>query len=217
MTSRAKKVMLRKGQRGTISLRHFGGNVSQNMNERLTELIIGVKATIENPDTFPVKMMTELAVEFIDTLAMGNKIAFVGNGGSAAEAMHISAEFTGKCVIEHKPLDVICLNESQSALTAIANDYGVEHIFSRQVEAHLKVNDLLIALTTSGKSNNILNALASAKKIGAKTMLWTGAGAPSYPDVRIWRAPTSSTPRAQEIHLIWGHMLAELVELHFQE
>ncbi len=195
----------------------IGGNMSQNINEKLFELIAGVKTIIENPDTFPTKMMTELALEFIDTLAMGNKIAFVGNGGSAAEAMHIAAEFTGKCVMDHKPLDVICLNESQSALTAIANDYGVEHVFSRQVEAHLKTNDLLIALTTSGKSINVLNALDSAKKIGVKTMLWTGADAPSYPEARIWRAPSTSTPRSQEIHLIWGHMLAELVELHFQE
>jgi D-sedoheptulose 7-phosphate isomerase len=190
--------------------------MSQNINEKLFELIAGVKTIIENPDTFPTKMMTELALEFIDTLAMGNKIAFVGNGGSAAEAMHIAAEFTGKCVIDHKPLDVICLNESQSALTAIANDYGVEHVFSRQVEAHLKTNDLLIALTTSGTSINILNAVAAAKKVGAKTMLWTGADAPNFSDARIWRAPTSSTPRSQEIHLIWGHMLAELVELHFR-
>jgi D-sedoheptulose 7-phosphate isomerase len=190
--------------------------MSQNMSEKLLDLITEVKITIANPDTFPFKMMTELASEFIDTLAMGNKIAFVGNGGSAAEAMHIAAEFTGKCVVDHKPLDVICLNESQSALTAIANDYGVENIFSRQVEAHLKANDLIIGLTTSGTSINVLNALAAAKKIGAKTMLWTGSDAPSYPEVRIWRTPTSSTPRSQEIHLIWGHMLAEIVELHFQ-
>ena len=178
----------------------------------LAKLLNGVKGTLEHPDAFPKEKISSLASEFLDIFKKGNKVAFVGNGGSAAEAMHIAAEFTGKCVFEHRPLEVLCLNESQSALTAIANDYGVEYIFSRQVEAHLKRDDLLIGLTTSGRSANILKALGSAQEIGVKTMLWTGASTPEISGVRIWRAPSNSTPRAQEIHLIWGHLLAELVE-----
>ena len=179
---------------------------------QLAKLLDGVKATFEHSDSFPRAEILSLATEFLDTFTKGNKVAFVGNGGSAAEAMHIAAEFTGKCVVEHRPLDVICLNESQSALTAIANDYGVEHIFSRQVEAHLKKDDILIGLTTSGRSANILNAVESAQKIGVKTILWTGASTPEIAGVRVWRVPSNSTPRSQEIHLIWGHLLAELVE-----
>lgn len=184
----------------------------EEIESQLEKLLQCVNDTLLHADAFPKEKILSLATEILDTFTNGNKVAFVGNGGSAAEAMHIAAEFTGKCVLDHRPLDVICLNESQSALTAIANDYGVEYIFSRQVEAHLKENDLLIGLTTSGKSANILQALKSAQEIGVKTMLWTGSSAPEIPGVRIWRAPSNSTPRAQEIHLIWGHLLAELVE-----
>ena len=104
-----------------------------------------------------------LAEHIYTVFESGNKIAFIGNGGSAAEAMHLAAEFTGKCVIEHKPLPALCLNESQSALTAIANDYGIEFVFSRQVEAHMRSGDLLIAMSTSGRSKNVLNAITTAK------------------------------------------------------
>jgi len=182
------------------------------IESQLAKLLEGVKDTLEHPDAFPKDKILSLATEFLNIFSNGNKVAFVGNGGSAAEAMHIAAEFTGKCVLEHRPLDVICLNESQSALTAIANDYGVDYMFSRQVEAHLKKDDLLIGLTTSGRSANILKALESAQQIGVKTILWTGSSTPEISGVRIWRAPSNSTPRAQEIHLIWGHLLAELVE-----
>jgi len=178
----------------------------------LTKLLDDVNNALQDPDAFPKEKITNLAAELLAALTNGNRVALVGNGGSAAEAMHIAAEFTGKCVLEHRPLDVICLNESQSALTAIANDYGVEYIFSRQVEAHLRENDILIGLSTSGRSANILKAVETAQKIGVKTILWTGFSAPEIPGSTIWRAPSNSTPRAQEIHLIWGHLLAELVE-----
>ena len=142
----------------------------------------------------------------------GSKIAFVGNGGSAAEASHLAAEFTGKCVVEHKPLPAICLNESQSALTAIANDYGVDFMFSRQVEAHLQHGDLLIAMSTSGKSKNILNAVEVAREIGVYAILWMGDFEINLEGVDIWKVPSTSTPRIQEIHLAWGHIVAEAVE-----
>ena len=140
------------------------------------------------------------------------KIAFVGNGGSAAEAMHMAAEFTGKCVLEHQPLPALCLNESQSALTAIANDFGVDFMFSRQVQAHLQQGDLLIALSTSGKSKNILNALNAAKEMGAQAILWMGDFDNETTGIEIWKVPSTSTPRIQEIHLVWGHIVAEAVE-----
>ncbi len=157
-----------------------------------------------------------LAREIFAVFESGHKIAFVGNGGSAAEAMHLAAEFTGKCVIEHKPLPALCLNESQSALTAIANDYGTDYMFSRQVEAHLRSGDLLIAMSTSGKSKNVLNAVNSAKVLGVQTYLWMGDFELELKDVEIWKVPSVSTPRIQEIHLAWGHLVAECIEKMIQ-
>lgn len=152
----------------------------------------------------------------VNTLRGGNRIAFVGNGGSAAEAMHLAAEFTSKCIVNHVPLNALCLNESQSAITAIGNDFGFDLIFSRLVEAHLTEGDILIALSTSGKSKNILYAIDVAKKLKIKTLLWTGNHNINIEGIDVWNCNLSSTPRIQEIHLIWGHLLAEMVELDFQ-
>lgn len=170
------------------------------------------RSLFANEDSFQSKKLEELAKQIYAVFESGNKIAFVGNGGSAAEAMHLAAEFTGKCVVEHKPLPALCLNESQSALTAIANDYGIDFMFSRQVEAHMQRGDLLIALSTSGKSKNVLNAISTAREIGVHVILWMGEFEVEIEGVEIWKAPSASTPRIQEIHLAWGHIVAEAVE-----
>lgn len=151
----------------------------------------------------------------VEVLKSGNKIAFLGNGGSAAESMHIASEFVSKCNIEHRPLNVICLNESQSAITAIANDYGFEFIFERLVEAELSKGDMLIALSTSGKSINVLRAINKALNLGVKVLLWTGPSHLDINEIDVWNCALESTPRIQELHLIWGHLLAEYVEIHF--
>jgi D-sedoheptulose 7-phosphate isomerase len=160
--------------------------------------------------------ITTLAAEVTQCLVAGGTLAFVGNGGSAAEAIHLAAEFTGHCVVDHKPLKAVCLNESQSAITAIANDYGFEFTFSRLVEAYLSEGDVLILLSTSGTSRNITNAIQSALVKKLRIILWTGLSAPEIEGVDVWRAPSISTPRIQELHLFWGHTLAEIVESHFQ-
>ena len=171
-----------------------------------------VRSVFFNETSLDAIRIEHLARVIHETFKSGHKIAFIGNGGSAAEAMHLAAEFTGKCVIDHMPLPALCLNESPSALTAIANDYGVESMFSRQVQAHLLASDLLIALSTSGKSKNILNALKSAKEIGVHTILWMGNFDIDLDGVDIWKVPSTSTPRIQEMHLVWGHIIAEAVE-----
>jgi len=163
-------------------------------------------------ESFNSKRMAHLAEGICIAISNQKRLAFVGNGGSAAEAMHLAAEFTGKCVIDHPPLPVMCLNESQSALTAIANDYGVEHIFSRQVQAHLREGDYLIALSTSGKSRNIVNALDVANEIGVNTVLWMGDFEFQNESTVVWKVPSKQTPRIQEIHLTWGHILSEVIE-----
>ncbi len=154
----------------------------------------------------------ELATTLKEIFRSGHKIAFCGNGGSASEASHLAAEFLGKCVIPHDPLPALSLNDSPAVLSAIANDFGFENVFSRQVAGHLKKGDLLIALSTSGKSKNVLGALETAKRLGVRNLLWTGAECNDIPGVEIWRSQHKLTPRIQESHLMWGHLLVEIFE-----
>jgi D-sedoheptulose 7-phosphate isomerase len=173
-----------------------------------------------SPNILDSSRMGDLCELIVKTFESDKKIAFIGNGGSAAEAMHLAAEFTGKCSVDHPPLNAVCLNESQSSLTAISNDYGPDEIFSRPVKASLKKGDVLIALSTSGRSRNIRRAIEESVKIGATTYLWTGDAnlKGEFPkEVEIWNAPASSTPRIQEVHLLWGHILAQVVESKFVE
>ena len=153
----------------------------------------------------------------LDAVNRGNKIVFMGNGGSAAEATHLAAEFTGKCVLPHRPIAAICLNESISAITAIGNDYGFNEIFTRQVEAHVKEGDVVVALSTSGRTQNVLAALELAVMLKAKCYLWTGKVNFDLPGVEIWKVASNSTPRIQEIHLMWGHIIAEVFEIMLNE
>lgn len=181
-------------------------------HEYASRRIEATLALLNNKDTFPLVQINSLALKINQIFDQGGKIAFVGNGGSAAEAMHIAAEFTGKCLIDHIPLPALCLNESQSALTAIANDYGVDQMFARMVMAHMRPGDLLIALSTSGKSKNIINALNQAHDTGVDSILWMGDF--SKPEIKstVWQVPSKLTPQIQEVHLIWGHLVAEVVE-----
>lgn len=165
---------------------------------------------------FPLEQLQSLAEHVKSTFDRGGKIAFLGNGGSAAEAIHLAAEFTGKCVIDHEPWPALCLNESQSSLTAIGNDYGFDKIFERQVKAHMRKDDVLICLSTSGNSQNVLRAIHAGIEIGCDVYLWTGKKYNSaIPNLKIWQVDSEQTPRIQEIHLIWGHILSEIVE-HFE-
>jgi len=152
--------------------------------------------------------------QVVSSLKLGKKIIIFGNGGSCAEASHIAAEFVGKCVVDSGPLPAICLNDSSSAITAIANDWGYDYVFSRQLKALASRGDVVIGLSTSGTSSNVLTALSSAQVLGCVTSLWTSNRyVDNSHDVDyVFKAPTSSTPRAQELHLLMGHVLAEYVE-----
>jgi D-sedoheptulose 7-phosphate isomerase len=183
------------------------------MDSEIAIRVAGVQKLFLDPKSFPCESMSQLAQRVLLAFRSGRVVAFVGNGGSAAEAMHLAAEFTGKCVVPHAPMAALCLNESQSALTSIANDFGVDQMFSRQVEAHLGKDDILIALSTSGRSPNILRALSKAVQLGVECYLWTGNSDIEIDNVTVWKVPSSSTPRIQEIHLAWGHILAEVIEL----
>lgn len=144
----------------------------------------------------------------------GHKLLFCGNGGSACDAMHIAGEFVGRLVNDRIALPAIALSADSGILTAVGNDYGYEQVFSRQVEALGNKGDVLIALSTSGKSPNVLKALAVAKEKGLSTALFTGEkskNAPLQLDF-ILMIPSVITAHVQEAHLVALHALAHLVE-----
>ncbi len=155
-----------------------------------------------------------LAEDLVETIKSGNRLIVFGNGGSAAEASHFAAELVSKCSTDHNPWPAISLSDSSPIITAIGNDYGFEQIFSRQLEAHLQDGDLVLGLSTSGKSPNILKALDFSLTRGNKTYLLTGSGIVNSPLVglKTVKAPMSDTPRIQELHLIWIHFLSEYCE-----
>jgi D-sedoheptulose 7-phosphate isomerase len=154
------------------------------------------------------------AEAMVETLKRGKKILLCGNGGSAADAQHIAAELTGRYKTERKALPGIALTTDTSALTAIGNDYGYDTVFSRQVEALADEGDLLIGISTSGNSQNVLNAFDSAKAIGCKCLAMTGRNGGKMKDAADWNliVPSDDTPRIQEMHILIGHTLCQAVD-----
>ncbi len=160
----------------------------------------------------------ETACEMIIiTLKSGHKVLTAGNGGSAADAQHIAAELSGRFVKERKALPGIALTTDTSAITSIANDYGYEYVFSRQLEALAKPGDLFIGISTSGNSEGILNALKSAKKLNCKTLGLSGRNGGKMNglcDLNII-VPSEITARIQEMHILIGHILCKAVDNEF--
>jgi phosphoheptose isomerase len=154
-----------------------------------------------------------------DAVLAGHKVLLCGNGGSASDAQHITAELVGRFVIERRPLPAIALNTDTSALTAIGNDYGYEHVFSRQIEALGAAGDVLVAITTSGSSKNVLAALAAARARGMKVIGLTGGSAKGAAFVASCDAgvavPSTVTARIQELHITVGHILCEVLDEAF--
>ncbi len=154
-------------------------------------------------------------VEIARALASGHTLLVAGNGGSAAMASHIAAEFLGKCVHDRAPLPALNLAESLSSVTAIGNDYGFAQIFTRGVAAHGRPGDVLLALSTSGSSENVVAALDLARERDLRTILLTGVRG----ERRRGRAdhvlvvPSDETPRVQEVHLMWAHAWCEAVDV----
>lgn len=159
-----------------------------------------------------------IASLFISTLKNKGKIIFMGNGGSAADAIHLAAELVGRFKANRVPLAAIALSTNVASLTAIANDFGFEEIFSRQIEALATPNDVVVGISTSGESKNVIRAVTAAKKLKVKTIGFLGKdGGPlrGMVDVALI-IPSHDTPRVQEMHILAGHMLCEIVEEHFK-
>jgi len=154
----------------------------------------------------------DASLVIVDAILKGNKILLCGNGGSASDAQHIAAEFVGRFVLERKALPAIALTTDTSILTAIGNDYGFDTIFSRQIEALAQPGDVLIAISTSGMSTNIQNAINKAHEIGCHTIGLTGKGGGFIRPNTSIIVPSNVTSHIQEAHILIGHIICELVD-----
>jgi D-sedoheptulose 7-phosphate isomerase len=192
---------------------------------RLTEL---VRARLTEGEAVVTAMLaSQPCMEAIATAAeriaaaavAGRKLLLFGNGGSAADAVHIAAEFVGRYLVERRPLPALALNANISALTAIGNDYGFEQLFSRQVGALGQPGDVAVGLSTSGRSPNVVAGLQEAGKLGLATIAMTGAvpgpvGEAAELTIAI---PSAQTPRIQEGHMLAAHTICEWVETAIAE
>jgi len=155
----------------------------------------------------------------INSLQNGKKIILFGNGGSADDAQHIAAELTGRYKTERIGLPGLALTTDTSALTAIGNDYGYDRVFDRQVEALANEGDLLIGISTSGNSKNVINALSIGKEMGCKTLGFSeraGGGMNNVCDLNLV-VPSDNTPRIQETHIFFGHTICQCIDNAFEE
>jgi D-sedoheptulose 7-phosphate isomerase len=158
--------------------------------------------------------ITQAAEAISRALRAGNKVLLFGNGGSASDATHIAAEFLGRFQRERRPLPAIALADNASALTAIANDFGFEQVFERQLRGLAAAGDVAIAISTSGRSPNVLAAAAAARELGLRTIALTAAGSGELAgavDIAI-AVPAAETARVQEAHILIAHVICDLVE-----
>ncbi|PWU03841.1 MAG: phosphoheptose isomerase [Terriglobia bacterium] len=151
-------------------------------------------------------------------LREGKPVLVCGNGGSAADAMHITAEMVGRFLLQRRALNVICLCSNSSVITALANDLGYEDVFSRQVEAYAQPGGVLIGLSTSGKSLNVIQAFAKARSMGMRTVALTGEGGGDLAALsdHLFAVPSRNTPAIQQAHLCLYHYLCQSIEEEFE-
>jgi len=165
-------------------------------------------------DTVLVNSIRQVADECIEAYRRGNRVLLAGNGGSAADAQHIAAEFVSRYAFDRPGLASIAFTTDTSMLTAIGNDYGYDQIFRRQLEANGRQGDVFIGISTSGKSANVLAALQCAQELGIVAVGLTGQGGAkmrAFCDYCI-QVPSMSTPRIQESHIMLGHIICGIVE-----
>jgi D-sedoheptulose 7-phosphate isomerase len=176
---------------------------------------ISAKQALLN-DSRIVAVIAKVGETILAAYRQGNKLMLFGNGGSASDAQHIASEFVGRFAFHRAALPAISLGVNGSCLTAIGNDYGFDHVFTRQIEALGRAGDVAVGISTSGNSGNVLQALATAKKMGLHTIALTGQTGGKLRDSGdvdcCICAPTDETPRIQECHILIGHVICELVE-----
>ena len=160
------------------------------------------------------EQVAAIVAAMVDAFRNGKKVLWCGNGGSAADAQHLAAEFSGRFLRERGGLPSEALSVNTSALTAIGNDFGYEQVFARQVEAFVQPGDVVVGITTSGKSPNVLRAMEAANKLGATTVGFTGNGGGRLAEIvnLVLMGPHGYSAIVQEVHITMGHIICDLVE-----
>lgn len=188
-------------------------------NASLDLLRAGIQASIDTKralldDEALLARIVTTGERMIETVRRGNRVIFAGNGGSAADAQHLAAEFVSRFEFDRPGLPSLSLATDTSMITAIGNDYGFEQLFRRQLEAQARPGDMFVGITTSGRSKNVLAAFAACRGLGVTSVALCGTGGELEDKVDIvLRAPSAHTPRIQECHILIGHMLCAQVEL----
>lgn len=174
---------------------------------------IDVKSAILADDTL-IQFIEQSAQLIIDCFQKGHRLYFCGNGGSAADAQHLAAEFTGRFYKDRAPLPAEALHVNTSFLTAVANDYSYDQIYERMIKAQGRAGDVLVGISTSGNSKNVVLAQIEAQKRGMTTIAMTGSGGGEMRNSAniLLNMPSTDTPRIQEGHILVGHIICELVE-----
>ncbi len=191
------------------------------MIQKIKDIIqrsISVKEQVLNDEAL-IHNLNTLVEKITHTFQQGGKVLFCGNGGSAADAQHLAAEFSGRFYTDRDPLPSEALHCNTSYLTAAANDYGYDFVYSRLLKGMAKPGDILVGLSTSGNSTNIINAFEMARQIGVTTVGFTGTTGGKMAglcDILI-NVPSDDTPRIQESHIMLGHIACELVERNLFE
>src|SRR6195256_3674007 len=189
-------------------------NNFQHDIEKLIEASVAVKQELLRSGDVLLAVAKTSEI-LIDALKQGNKVLIFGNGGSAADAQHIAAEFVGRFAFDRPALPALALSVNGSCVTAIGNDYGFDLVFSRQLEALARRGDVAIGISTSGNSPNVVKAMSTARKMELHTVALTGAAGGDLKGIvdHCICVPSSETPRIQEGHTLIGHIISELVEL----
>ena len=186
--------------------------MSNRIIESIGQSIATKQAILDNPDFLErIKKAAEIIIESLNN---GGKIHFCGNGGSAADAQHLAAELSGRFYYDRPPLNAEALHCNTSYLTAVGNDYGYDFIFARLLRGTAKKGDVLIGISTSGNSKNILKAYEVCREMGITVISMTGqtGGAMKEFSDLLLNVPSTDTPRIQESHIMIGHIICELVE-----
>ncbi len=180
---------------------------------QIIDASIAVKSNIANNEIF-LKQIDEVAKLIAHAFENGHRLYLCGNGGSAADAQHLAAEFTGRFYSDRDPLPAEALHANSSFLTAVANDYSYDEIYERAIKAHGRSGDVLIGISTSGNSKNVVRAQVEAKRTGMHVISFTGEGGGKMKEScdYLFNVPSNDTPRIQESHILIGHIICQLVE-----
>lgn len=184
----------------------------EKIKKRIEESIEVKEKLLENEVL--LSYISKAAHHMVEALGHKGKVLFCGNGGSAADAQHIAAELSGRFYTDREPLDAEALHVNSSYMTAVANDYSYDEVYSRLVKAKGHEGDVLVAISTSGNSANIIKAVETANALGLITVGLTGESGGKLKDICscLINVPSSDTPRIQECHILIGHLMCEMVE-----